>query len=78
MKWFDNLHDHPNYDKLMEQAKTVWGKYESRKLNSALEPAWIHAGYELVKELIDNKLEEGKCIKTGNASTQRVIFAKAH
>ena len=59
MKWFDNLHDHPNYDKLMEQAKTVWGKYESRKLNSALEPAWIHAGYELVKDFIDNKLEEG-------------------
>lgn len=27
---------------------------------------------------LDNKLEEGKCILTGNASTQRVLFARAY
>jgi len=27
---------------------------------------------------LDNKMEEGKCILTGNASTQRVLFARAY
>ncbi len=27
---------------------------------------------------LDNKKEEGKCILTGNASTQRVLFARAY
>lgn len=27
---------------------------------------------------LDNKLEDGKCILTGNASTQRVLFARAY
>ncbi|RYZ19298.1 MAG: proline--tRNA ligase, partial [Chitinophagaceae bacterium] len=27
---------------------------------------------------MDNKLEDGKCILTGNASTQRVLFARAY
>jgi prolyl-tRNA synthetase len=27
---------------------------------------------------LDNKLEQGKCILTGNASTQRVLFARAY
>jgi prolyl-tRNA synthetase len=28
--------------------------------------------------LLDNKKEQGKCILTGNASEQRVIFARAY
>ena len=27
---------------------------------------------------LDNKLEEGKCIFSGNPSTQRVVFAKSY
>ena len=39
-------------------AEKVWEKYQSRKLNSALEPTWVHAGYELVKKFLDgDKLE---------------------
>jgi len=38
---------------LKEKAAIVWNHYESRKLNSSLEPNWIHVAYEEVKKFID-------------------------
>lgn len=48
-----------SFDDLKAQAKVVWEKYQSRKLDSALEPSWTHAGYELVKSFLDGNLDEG-------------------
>ena len=43
---------------LKAEAIVVWEKYESRKLESALEPTWTHAGYSLIKDFIDDKINE--------------------
>lgn len=38
---------------LKEKANIVWKHYESRKLNSDLEPKWIHAAYEAVNKFVE-------------------------
>lgn len=41
---------------LKEKAIVVWQHYESRKLQSELEPKWIHAGYEIVFKYINGSV----------------------
>lgn len=45
---------------LQEKATVVCNHYESRKLNSALEPKWIHAAYDAVKKFVDGVADENE------------------
>jgi len=73
------------------QTVDTWEEFEILMKNN---PGFVHAHWDgtqetedKIKELtkatircipLNNKLEEGKCILTGQPSIQRVVFAKAY
>lgn len=44
-------------DSLEKKCDIIWNHYISRKLNSDLEPNWIHEPYQVVKDFLDNKTQ---------------------
>jgi hypothetical protein len=51
---YDKIH---SVESFLDKCQVIWDHYLERKLNSNLEPNWVHSGYELIlKTLKDEKL----------------------
>lgn len=47
-----------NCKSIKEKAFHIMDFYKSRRIQSSLEPIWIHRAYELVQQYLDDKLEK--------------------